>query len=571
VVKLASRQWLAGTNSSLGRPTKTAMAFSNDGRFVVYGAVAENPTPDVKPQLYLRRMDEMDARPIAGTEGGGSPFLSPDDRWIGFWADGKLLKVSVEGGVPAPLCDVRNLLGCSWGFDNQIIFSMSEVPGLSGVPENGGKPDLLTQPDKTKEESSHRLPHCLPNGKSVLFTITKHDWDIQPRTAILDLKTRKWSTLINNAADARYVPTGHIVFLRQGTLMAVPFDLTKLELRGQPSPVIADVMQSMNGFSSLEGVGAGQMSVSNAGSLVYSTGGIFPDREFSLSWVDLNGVAKPIISSKGPVGAPRLSPDGGRIAYTLWGLQQGAYVYDIARGTTSRLTDEGRPPNAVWTPDGTRVVFNRHVDTKLGLFWMPADGSSPAEPLLLSGKDNWPGSFSPDGRTLVYVETNPVDSDLFLLDLRSRRAEPFLNSRFRESFPEFSPDGHWLAFSSNESGRPEVYVRPFPGPGGRWQVSHEGGTENVWARDGKRLFYRSRGKVWVVDIRTDTGFLAGKPRLLFEHAKYFLGSPLRLFDVSPDGQRFLMMLPGEREPRPATEMILVQNWFEELKRLVPTK
>jgi serine/threonine-protein kinase len=172
----------------------------------------------------------------------------------------------------------------------------------------------------------------------------------------------------------------------------------------------------------------------------------------------------------------------------------------------------------------------------------------------------------------VYVEDHGDSMDLFLLDLRSRRAEPFLNSRFGETFPEFSPDGRWLAYCSDESGREEVYVRPFPGPGGRWQISHEGGTENVWARDGKQVFYRwGDGQVWVVDIRTDEGFSVSKPRLLFDNPIHFSGRPIRTFDVSPDGQRFLMVKMDERKPQPVTELILVQNWFEELKRLVPTR
>lgn len=247
------------------------------------------------------------------------------------------------------------------------------------------------------------------------------------------------------------------------------------------------------------------------------------------------------------------------------------WIYDIARATPTRLTDEGRPPYVAWTPDGTRLLLSRHAASTLDIFWMPADGSSLIEPLLSGGNDKWAGSMYPDGSKLAFVQDHAGKKDIFLLDLRSRRAEPILNSRFMEVFPEFSPDGRWLAYCSDESGRREVYVRPFPGPGGRWQVSQEGGGESVWARDGRQLFYRSRDQVWVVDVRTDAGFSASKPRLLFENPEYFSGHPIRTFDVSPDGQRFLMVQGEEEKPRPVTELILIQNWFEEVKRLAPAK
>jgi len=227
--------------------------------------------------------------------------------------------------------------------------------------------------------------------------------------------------------------------------------------------------------------------------------------------------------------------------------------------------------NSIWTPDGKRIVFPWQKSTVPNLFSQPFDGSSPMERLTTSEYGQHPESWSSDGQTLALVETH-ADSgeDIVLLETRSGRVRPFLNSQFDEMYPEFSPDGRWIAYSSNESKRNEVYVRPFPGPGMKVPISSQGGVEPLWARNGKQLFYRWGGQVWAVDVRTDGGFATGKPRLLFERPGYSGGVPIRGYDLSQDGQRFLMVKYEQRKPTPVTEMILVQNWFEELKRLVPT-
>jgi serine/threonine-protein kinase len=513
----------------------------------------------------------MEAKPIAGTEGGINPFLSPDDRWVGFWAEGKLMKVPVEGGVPAILCDVSPLFGASWELDNNIVYSPGHFVGLFSVSADGGKPEALTTPDQTKGEVSHRLPYSLPGGKGVLFTIMREGWDTKPSVALLDLKTRRRRVLMEDAADARYVPTGHLCFLRRGTLMAVPFDLNSLDVTGQPVPAIANVMQAINSTNAVYNTCAGQFSLSDSGWLVYVTGGVVPDMENSLVWVDQRGTAQPIASFKAPFQAPRLSPDGRQIAYLTTGSEWRLNVYDLTRGTASPLTGEGKSHFATWTTDRKRLVFSWWKSGQPNLYWQPSDGSSPMERLATSEYVQWPGSLTPDGTTLAFVEEYPdTAADIILLDLKSRRAAPFLNSRSEERYPVFSPDGRWLAYSSTESGRQEVYVRPFPNPGGKWKLSLEGGTEPLWARNGKQLFYRWQDQVWAVDVRTDAGFTPTKPRLLFEQAGYRMTTPIRCWDISLDGQRFLMVKVDDRKPQPVTEMILVQNWFEELKRLVPT-
>jgi serine/threonine-protein kinase len=582
IVRLEPGHWLDGVRWSppygFDHPTRTAMVLSSDGRFIVYSAVKENPGAQDKSCLYLRRFDQLEAKPIAGTEGGSSPFLSPDDRWIGFWADRKLLKVPVEGGVPAVLCDVPLPYGFSWGPDNQIVFAARGASGLSRISAGGGKLEILTTPDKSKGEFAHRLPYCLPGGKGILFTIMRQPWDVQPRVAVMELATRKWHVLLEDAADARYVATGQLAFLRQGTLMVVPFDLNRLEITEQPLPAIANIAQALNTGLAECATAAGQFSISASSLMVYAAGGILPDMNGSLVWVDRQGKAEPIASFKAPFFAPRLSPDGQRIAYSTLGMEHDAWVFDLNRSTATKLTSEGLVSWVIWTPDGRRVVFDWEKTGVPNIYWQPVDGGSPMERLTKSEYSQYPGSWSPDGETLAFVESHPESgNDIYLLNVRDRSVTPYLNSRFFEGYPEFSPDGRWMAYASNESGRCEVYVQPFPRSAGKWQVSSEGGSQPLWARNGKQLFYlwgapgSQTDQAWSVDVQTESGFSAGKPRLLFEQPGYSGGVPIRGWDISADGDRFLMVKLEERKPQPLTEIVLVQNWFEELRRLAPSK
>jgi len=571
IIKVEPGHWLDGMRwaMEMERPSRTAMAISSDGRFVVYSAIEENPGPQAMSHLYLRRMDQSEAKPITGTEGAISPFLSPDNKWVGFWTDGKLKKVPVEGGVPSTLCDAPILYGANWGRDSGIVFVDGSGTGLSRVSAEGGKPEILTKPDPKREEKSHRLPTWLPNGKAVLFTIMRHGYDRQPWLALLRLDTREWRVLLQDAADARYVSTGHLVYLRQGTLMAVRFDLARLEVIGQPVALVENVMQAFH-LAVTQNASAGQFGISDIGSLIYAAGGIVPDPKNSLVWVDQRGTEQPVTALQFTFWTPRLSPDGQRIAYVTVGRESQVRVYDLVRGTNSQLTGEGMTIRPIWAPDGKRLLFGWKRSLAFSLFWQPYDGSSPMERLTTSEYEQWPGSWSSDGKTVALVEVHPdTGSDIAVLDVPSGHVTPFLNSQFDERFPDFSPDGRWIAYSSDESKRDEVYVRAFPGPGMIQQVSSEGGKEPLWARNGKQLFYRRQDQVWVVDVRTDGGFAMSKPRLLFEKPGYVTGSPIRAYDLSLDSQRFLMVKQEQMKPAPVTEMILVQNWFEELKHLVP--
>ena len=573
VIKIEPAHWLDGMrrDQEAERPTRTAMAISSDGSFVIYSAIPENPNAQAKPQLYLRRTDELEARPIAGTEGGIQPFLSPDDRWVGYWADRKLSKVPVEGGAPATvICGADSIYGASW-HGNSIVYADGVNTGLSMVSADGGQPEVLTHPDPKREETGHRLPSWLPGGKAILFTVMRQNVDTQPRVALLQLDTRTWRVLLEDAADAWYVPTGHLIFLRQGTLMAVRFSKDRLQISGQPQAVIANVVQAMCGTTWSYNSLAGQFAVSSKGSLLYAAGALLPPLENSLVWVDHKGLEQPAVPLTFPFWNPRLSPDGRRIAYSSCGREWQIWVYDLRLGTNSRLTSEGTAEYPVWAPDGQRLVFGWQRSLAPNLHRQALDGNSPMERLTTSEFPQWPGSFSPDGEKLVFVEIHQETADdIAIFGTRSGGVSPFLNSKYRERYPELSPDGRWLAYSSNESKRDEVYVRPFLDPGGKWQVSSDGGVQPLWSKDGRQIFYRWQDQIWAVDVQAEGGFSVYGRRKLFERPGYYMGGPIRTYDLSPDGRRFLMVKYEQRKPTPVTEMILVQNWFEDLKRLVPT-
>jgi len=379
-------------------------------------------------------------------------------------------------------------------------------------------------------------------------------------------------SLERDAADIRFVPSGQLVFLRQGVLMAVPFDLGKRQMTGKPIPVVPNVIQSLN--TAARNTAAGQFSISDSGSMIYAAGGVLHDREESLVWVDRKGNSQTIVPFKAPFWAPRLSPDGTRIAYITAGKEWLAWIYDLNRGTATRLIQEGKSDVPLWTPDGKHIVLKYWQAGEYNLFWLAPDGSTALERLTTSDCHQVPGSFTPDGATLAFVEFCPDTGwDINLLNLKSRQITPFLNTKADELYPEISPDGRWIAYASSESGRLEIYVRPFPGPGGKLQISSDSGYNPIWSRDGKQLFYISTNdeNYWAVDARTDGSFFGGKPRLLFTSNQFLQGAPSHTWDISPDGQHFLMTKFGDRTPNPVTEMILVQNWFEELGRLAPAK
>ncbi len=348
--------------------------------------------------------------------------------------------------------------------------------------------------------------------------------------------------------------------------MAAPFDARSLELTGVAVPALEGVMQS--NFT-----GAAQYSVSSTGTLVYIAGG-FAGSESRLVWVSRNGEEQLLPAAPHNYQFPRVSPDGGRVAVAIAEQEQQIWVYDLSRDTLTRLTFDGITNNTpAWSPDGKRIAFNSDRATgPLNLFWRATDGSGDVERLTTGDYLNAPGSFSPDGQLLAFQDNNPeTGRDIWVLRLSDRKAQPFLRTPYEDTAPKFSPDGKWLAYSSNESGRREIYVQPYPGPGGgKWQISTDGGQEPVWNPKGRELFYRSGSKIMTVEVDTKSGFSVGKPRMLFEGPYMPTSASFPYYDVSPDGQRFLMLKPTEQAQTAPTQINVVLNWFEELKQKVPT-
>jgi serine/threonine-protein kinase len=550
---------------------RPAMALSPDGTHLVYVANRGGTR-----QLYLRQMNRLDATPISGTEGASSPFFSPDGQSVGFVVGYDLKKVSISGGAPQTLANVPPVTrGANWGPDDTIIFAPSAISGLSRISAVGNtlppvafskassdplQGQVLTTPDPTKGEYGHRWPQLLPGGKAVLFSIDTGGSFDEARIAVL---------------NPRYSPTGHIVFARTGALLAVPFDLERLERTGDPVTVIEGIM--------MEPGGAAHFTFSDDGSLVYVPGGMLvPDRK--LVWVNRQGEVEPLPAEAREYYTPSLSPDGRQVAViTREGSNYDVWVSDVARGSLTRLTSQRAEDHApIWTPDGKQVTFAADVHGEglsgpPALWWRPADRSGPQE-LLLENEESgatMPTSWAPDGQILAFTRGfNPATGshDIWMLQ-REGEQEPwtFLATEAEESGAMFSPNGRWLAYMSNETGRDEVYVQPFSvsGSGGTKQISVGGGTEPLWASDGRDLFYRNGDKMMAVAIEPEPELSVGTPRLLFEGR--FLPGPVwarRNYDISPDGQRFLM-IQREKDLMP-TELIVVLNWFEELKRLVPT-
>lgn len=534
--------------------SRQLVALSPDGGRLVY--VANN-------QLYLREMDQMEAAPIRGTDTGASgPFFSPDGQWVGFFSAGEeqLKKVSVTGGSPITMCDVVNPYGASWGADDTILVGQGRA-GILRVSANGGTPEILIPMDSEKGERAQG-PQMLPGGDTVLFTLatTSSSWN-DAQIVARSLESGERRVLIEGGSDARYVPTGHIVYLSGNTLLAVPFDVERLEVTGGPVPVVEGVARTGGGFRT----GQAHATISDSGSLVYVSGIAQTNRR--LAWVDRDGGEEPLPGPPGTHFYPRLSPDGARLAV----IDRGdVWIHTMDRGTSTRLTFTEDNNYLAWTPDGERVIFSSSRAGVDNLFWKSADGSDEAEQLLTSQLEQHPDSVSPDGNLLAFHQHDPGNgTDLWLVSLEGdREPQPFLQTPFNERGAVFSPNGRWLAYASDESGRNQVYVRPFPGPGGKYQISREGGDSPVWRQSGQELFYRGlNNEMMVVEITAEGGLMAGSPRLLFE--KMRPGPPLPFYDVAPSGERFVMSLPDE-DSAGVQQINVVLNWFEELKRLVPT-
>jgi len=398
----------------------------------------------------------------------------------------------------------------------------------------------------------------------VLFAASTSSFSwINSRIDVQSIGTGGRQNLLQAGTQPHYAWSGHLIYAQGSTLMAVPFDAQSLAVTGAAVPVVENVLQS-------PASGAAQYSISATGSLVYISGGVQANQR-KFVWVNRNGTEQPVAAPARAYLFPRVSPDGRRVAAGIAESETQVRVYDFSREALTKFTFEGNVNlNAIWKPDGKRVAFQSAKAGVPTIYWQKADGSGGLEQLTTSQFATVPMSWSPDGHVLAFIEVNPnTQRDIWMLHMGDRKPEPFLRTKFDESVPHFSPDGHWLAYVSNASGRYEIYVQPYPGPGGKWLIWTEGGTEPTWNPNGREIFYRSGDKMMAVDIATQPSFAVGKPRVLFEGRYEHTPATSPNYDVSPDGQRFLMLKSSEQEAVAPTQINVVLNWFEELKRRVP--
>ncbi len=532
------------------------LALSPDGAEIAYVAKKESGTS----ALYLRSIGSFDARELPDTEGATAPFFSPDGQWLGYFVGGRVQKMAVSGGPSQPVCDtpVSGLGSAAWADDGSILVPSTNGSLMRAAP-SGGKCEEIVKPDATRGELLE--PESLPGGKGILFASLGGFQASQAHIAVLDLKTGKSQVIISQGTNPRYVEPGFIVFGRSGAILAAPFDPRGLKLLGQPVPVVERVMP--DSASGIE-----QFAVSRSGALAYVAGERTAVKR-RVMMADRKGVSTTVTSDASSYEDLSLSPDGREIAMTVEGASWNIWVYHLDRGTLTRLTFENDNRDPLWTPDGKRVVYTSLRNGLYGLYWRPADGSGPEE--LLFNSKNWQfaTSWSADGRFLSFDEQDPKTGlDIWILPVGGdRKPYPFVRSSFREWFGEFSRDGRWIAYESNESGRSEVYLRPFPGPGGKWQVSTGGGARPEWSRDGRELFFFEGDKLMRVTVDTSHALAVGRPELLFPCNCFDSG---RYYEVTPDDKHFLL-IQSTQPVSPVTQINLVLGWGGELERQIREK
>jgi serine/threonine-protein kinase len=561
---------LGATEPIGGSLLNANVALSSDARRLAYVVQAADRT-----QLYLRELDQVTARALPGTEGAFGPSFSPDGEWILFTVEEELRKISVRGGSSQTLArEARDGAGMFWTANDTVIFPALTPEGLyrlHSLSAAGGTPELL---DGLSEVPgfTHGWPHVLPGGDHMLFTVRPNDGQASDgHIAILSMDTGESKTLIESAYNARYTASGHIVFMRSASLWAVPFDLETLGMTGPEVPVV-------NGVQTNSPRGPSVFTVSGDGLLVYLPGvntyGL--DNLRTLVWVDREGREESLEAEPRFYQEPRLSPDGRRLAVMVTtDNNEDIWIYDLVRGTLSPLTfTPGSESGPLWTPDGRRLLFRSERDESeggSGLFSQLADGTGQEMRLMSSSNLPRAVSFSPDGHQLVFEAGGFRNRDLHLLSLEEEpTSQPLLHEEFDERHGVISPDGRWLAYSSDESGRYEIYVRPFPNvDDGKWQVSTAGGWEPLWGPLGSELFYRLSTTLIVVPFEDEPTFSPGRPGELFTGP--YVSNGLVNYDVSANGQRFLMMKESGELQRISGQTVLtvVDNWFEELNRLAP--
>lgn len=525
--------------------------------------------------LYVRSTDQLEARIVSGDDSitiAGAFFFSPDGNWIAYFSQGKLKKVPVANGASVTICDAPPSASGAWGPDGTIVLGkgIGHLGGLLRVSAAGGKLEALTTPDHQKGETEHAWPYFLPDGKTLLFNIrTTGSWD-DSRMAVLNLRTGAIRVLLEGGWNPQYAASGHLVYTRRGSLMAVAFDLNQLQVKGTPSTVLEGVASSAaRGFPNY--------SFSDLGDLVYNP--TSAEGKTAMVWVDRMGKVEPLRAPAQTYASPAISPNGTSIAVSIeagspdyWDV----WVYDLARGTLNRLTYGFTNISPAWTKDGKRVAFRTLGEPeKNGIFWVVADGSGPPQQLLTTQTPAVPGSWLPDSGGLVFYDVGQHGPEIHVFAMTRGGAPSGADSTVIEnaSAPQLSPDGHWIAYNSAESGTTQVYVRSFPSLAGKWQISTDGGGFPRWAHSGRELFYVIGNKMMAVGVETKGTFRAGVPKMLFEGS--YAGSPVGFapswgYDISPDDKRFLMVKTDSASTADL-QIQFVGNWFEELRRRASAK
>jgi Tol biopolymer transport system component len=535
----------------------SAVAISPHGKLLVWVGATEEGT-----QLYLRSLGEDGAHPVAGTEGALAPFFSPDSEWIGFWADGKLKKVATSGGVPQTICEIDHVHGASWG-DGIIVFGALGTGTLFSVDPGGGEAQPIVAGEGSTTPLWGDFPHLLPGSKDVLVSRVGR-YSIE----MLSLDSGEATTLVGEGVNGSYLPSGHLVWTQQDNLLAAPFDLSRRTLTGEARTVVEGILTEASSFV------LSHYSVSDNGTLVYLPGE-FEQAGARPTWVTLDGTMDPLSLPADTYLSPRISPDGRRIILSRQGKTRDVWLAEPARGVMSPVTgNEGDEFWAIWTPDGTGIVFNSIRDEGVANIWtQPVDNSGPARRLTTAPFHQPPADISSDGRTVLFESAGGASEnlDVYMLDLDGGPATtPLLATDANEIQPKLSPNERWLAYASDVSGRLEVYVQSFPDMGATVRVSPNGGQEPLWSPSGDRLYYRSENgrRVFAVDVTGDP-LRIGREELLFEgnFAPGIIWG--RKWDIHPDGKRFLL-LPTEESSQSPKEIRVVVNWFAELQRLVPS-
>jgi serine/threonine-protein kinase len=528
-----------------------AFALSPSGTEIVFAAYG---TAD-HYSLYRRRLDGDESLLIAGTEDGEGPFFSPDGQWIAFVQNGRLKKIPAAGGAPVDLGEAAGAQGGAFGPDGSIVFNKQHGEGLLRIRAGSGERTALTTVNRANAESGHHWPHMLPDGKHLLFTM---EVDGKPyseaKIMLLSLDTGERRLLIDGGSDARFLSSGHLLYWRDRTIWRVPFDTSRMQVTGTATAVLRDVMLG-------EPNGQAHFSVADNGTIVYLQGRDVQE-ERGLMIVDRHGAARELGDHRA-FETVSVSPDGTRVAVTVIAANDSLWLTDLDRPSFTRITFESENSRAIWSPDGTRIALARHQGGEpRQVYLMPADGSTTPEQLRQSERAEVPDSWTANGNLLAFTRSEPSGLDVWVLDMSGRgQARPVLTTRFNEVHPRFSPDGRWLAYVSDESGRFEVYVRPFPGPGPKRLVSNGGGTEPRWRADGREIFYRIADAVMAAEVSLTPAIRVSNPRLLFKGA-FRTAVSWQTWDVLPDGQRFLLI---QDFARPRTAVTMVQNWVQSLQ------